>query len=52
MRAVVLFPADTLPAIPMMYGTGGTGLPRNRPVTVERRRDALMYRLRSRHNGK
>ena len=33
MRAVVLFPTATLPAIPMTYGTFAAGLPRKVSVT-------------------
>ena len=52
MRAVVLFPTATLPAIPITNGTRGASLPRNRARDWCSARADSTYISSSRVNGR
>ncbi len=52
MRAKVLLPTATLPAMPMTYGTFGAIVPRNVADTLWRSWVALTYRFSSRLSGR
>ena len=52
MRAIVLLPAATLPAIPITYGTPVCRCPRNVSVTECSSRVAATRRFNSRDSGR